>query len=124
MFSTYLGNMVIDHMFRNQAYTSPSAVYVSLHTADPGLTGANEVSGGCYARQSLTLDAATGKASSNTVAVEFTSMPATNVLYGGVWDQGGVAGNFYASGSLSASKIVNEGDTFQFPIGNFTITMV
>lgn len=124
MFSTYLGNMVIDHMFRNQAYTSPSAVYVSLHTADPGLIGSNEVTGGSYARKALTLDAASSKSSSNGVAVEFTSMPAVSVLYGGVWDQGGTAGNFYASGSLSASKIVNSGDTFQFPIGNFTITMV
>ena len=124
MFSTYLGNMVIDHMFRNQAYTSPSAVYVSLHTADPGLDGANEVTGGSYARKALTLAAASSKSSSNGVAVEFTSMPATSVLYGGVWDQGGTTGNFYASGSLSASKIVNSGDTFQFPISNFTITMV
>ena len=124
MFSTYLGNMVIDHMFRNQAYTSPSAVYVSLHTADPGLDGANEVTGGSYARKALTLAAASSKSSSNGVAVEFTSMPATSVLYGGVWDQGGTTGNFYASGSLSASKIVNSGDTFQFPIANFTITMV
>jgi len=124
MFSTYLGNMVIDHMFRNQAYTSPSAVYVSLHTADPGLTGANEVTGGSYARKPITLGAASSKSSTNSAAVEFTSMPATSVLYGGVWDQGGTTGNFYASGSLSASKIVNSGDTFQFPISNFTITMV
>ena len=30
------------------------AAFVSLHTADPGTTGANEVSGGGYARVALT----------------------------------------------------------------------
>jgi len=124
MFSTYLGNVVIDHLFRNQSFTSPSAVYVSLHTADPGLTGTNEVSGGSYARQALTLSAADSKATSNSAEVSFASMPGTTVSYAGVWDQGGTGGNFMASGSISASKIVNEGDTFQFPISNFSMTIV
>ena len=44
-FSTYLAGKVIDHLLRNQAYTPPATVYASLHTADPGNTGASEVAG-------------------------------------------------------------------------------
>jgi hypothetical protein len=39
--SNYLEDKVIDHMLRNQAFTPPTTVYASLHTSDPGETGAN-----------------------------------------------------------------------------------
>ncbi len=41
--STYLGNALLNHILRGITYTPPTKVYISLHTADPGLTGANEV---------------------------------------------------------------------------------
>jgi hypothetical protein len=113
-FSTFLGNHIIDHLFRNQAYSPPSTIYVSLHTADPGLTGANEVSGGSYARQSFTFDAASSKASQNAAAISFTAMPAVTVTHVGVWDAS-TNGNFLIGGALTAQKTTNAGDTFQFP---------
>ena len=42
--STYMKNAVLD------AFFGVGAVMMSLHTADPGTTGANEVTGGYYAR--------------------------------------------------------------------------
>ena len=55
--------------------------YLSLHTADPGLTGANEVTGGSYARQAIQF--ASG-ASTNSQA--FTLMPAeAGNLWIGIW---------------------------------------
>ena len=37
-----------------------AATWISAHTADPGTTGASEVTGGSYARQQTTWDAASG----------------------------------------------------------------
>lgn len=41
--STYAGNIILNHFLRGVAAAPPARVYVSLHTDDPGLTGANEV---------------------------------------------------------------------------------
>lgn len=121
-FSTYLAGKVIDHLLRNQAYTPPTTVYVSLHTGDPGSNGASEATGGSYARQAVTLDAASSKASQNGGAVSFTGMPAATITHVGLWDAAS-SGNFLMGGSLSASKTTNSGDTFQFPTGDLDVAL-
>lgn len=47
---------------KNAALNALAALitHVSLHTADPGGTGANEVTGGSYARKAVTWGAASG----------------------------------------------------------------
>lgn len=63
----------------------------SLHTADPGGTGANEVAGGTYARQAVAWDAA---GATTPAVVEMSSpivfqIPAGNEInYVGLWDAG------------------------------------
>jgi hypothetical protein len=49
--SSYLRTAMIKAALKNTAFTGPATVYMSLHTAAPGLTGANEISGNAYARQ-------------------------------------------------------------------------
>lgn len=41
--SNYLENNIINATLRGAAFPTSAAVYVSLHTADPNDTGANEV---------------------------------------------------------------------------------
>jgi len=101
-FSDFFENKVLDHMFRNQAYTVPTSIFGSLHTADPGDTGANEVSGGSYARQSIALAAAASGLSDNTGLLEWTC-PAATVVAVGIWDAS-TAGNHLAWGWLSTIK--------------------
>lgn len=78
-----------------------AAGYVSIHTADPGATGINEISGGspAYARKAVTWNpAATGSvAASNQPVLDIPA--AGTVAYGGLWsaESGGV---FYGSGQL------------------------
>src|ERR1051325_4085611 len=61
----------------------------SLHTAFPGLTGANEVSGGApaYARKAVTFGAAAGGSRALSAAVTF-DVPATTVRWFGFWVSG------------------------------------
>lgn len=101
--STYLSNKIIDHVLRNQAYTPVATVYASLHTADPGLTGVNEVTGGTYARQAVALTAGASQHTDNSALLSFTLMPAVTapgVTFAGLWDAS-TAGNFFYGGPLT-----------------------
>lgn len=63
-------------------------VWISAHTASPGLTGANEVSGGspAYARKEGTYAAASSAAAALTGSVTLDIPASTTVAYIGFWD--------------------------------------
>jgi hypothetical protein len=65
----------------------------SLHTAFPGLTGANEVTGGspAYARKAVTFASAAGGSRALSAAVTF-DVPATTVRWFGFWVSGTYVG--------------------------------
>jgi hypothetical protein len=80
------------------------AVFASLHTADPGTTGASEATGGApaYARKAITWSAASGtKVSSN---VPLFDVPAGTYAFFGLWSAAS-AGTYYDGGALSASEV-------------------
>jgi hypothetical protein len=107
-FSNFMENGVLDTL-RNVslAFANP---HTSLHTADPGETGANEVSGGSYARQPTAFDAAASGQTQNTAQEQFTNMPAVTIVAVGIWDALS-AGNFLGFGWLGghAAKIFTSG---------------
>lgn len=122
-FTTWFANSIIDFT-RGITFTSPSLIYAALFVSDPGASGsANEVSGSGYVRQTLWLNAASGKNSTNGSVLNFTSMPATNVTYAGFTNVPTGGSQFYITGSLSASKICNAGDTFSFSASDFDIIL-
>jgi hypothetical protein len=99
--------------------------YVSLHSADPGDTGAAEVAGGAYARQlaPFTNSGANPTTAANSAIVTY---PAATAVWGslpffGVWDALS-GGNFRGSGALSPPATVNIGDQARFVAGALTVT--
>ena len=119
--SNYAENKILDAIFNATSFGLAGDPYVSLHTADPGETGANEVTGGSYARVQAGFDAAASGATSNTGAIAFTGMPACTVTHVAIWDAG-AAGNCLWSGALDASKVVNAGDTSNIAAGALDVT--
>jgi hypothetical protein len=121
--STYMRDGVLN-ILKGTTFTGVTT-YVSLHTADPGLTGASEASGGSYARQTVTFgtiaDGGSGRQMANTAAVTYTSMPSATITHVGLWDASS-SGNFLYGDALTAQQVVNSGGTFEFPIGNLTVT--
>mgnify|MGYP001003535323 CR=1 FL=1 len=102
--SDYLANKLLDHQLGKTSWTMPT-VYVSLHTGDPGKTGASEVAGGSYARQQVAgagWNAAASQLADNVNAINFTSMPACDVVAVGIWDAL-TTGNFLRGGWLSTT---------------------
>ena len=120
--STYWRNAVIDTMTSGGSGITAITPYVSLHTADPGLTGASEVTGGSYARQTVAFSAASSGATANTGAVTFTDMPSATITHVGLWDSLS-GGNFlYGDVLTNGSQIVNSGGSFEFPIGDLDLS--
>lgn len=130
--SDFFENKIGDHMLRNQAYTPPATVYVALFTAATGLEANNptaEVAGGSYARQSVSLSAFSGGASSNSADVTFPTATADwgVVTHAALVDHGtntnwGTGVNVLMWDALAASKTVNNGDTFKFLAGQLEVS--
>ena len=117
----YLANKLLDHVLKHVSYTSPTTVYVSLHTADPTDAGTSEVTGGSYARQAASFASASGKVSATNADLTYTNMPACTVTHVGIWDNNS-GGNLLFYGPLIASQTLASGNTFTIASGNLTET--
>ena len=121
---------LLDHVFRNSAYTPPSNVYVALHTGDPGETGALlELSGDGYARTVVTFGAPTdaGDGNSqvtNSAAVTFPAATADwgTVTHFSLWDASS-AGNCLWKGALTESRAIVNTDEARFATGTLVIKL-
>ena len=104
-------------------YTAPAAVYVQLHTANPGTVGTTSVSS-VTTRQAATFSASTTGVLSLSNTPSFTSWAGTNgevVSHVSFWDASST-GNFLWSAALTASKTINTGDTLNISSASLTIT--
>lgn len=61
------------------------ATHASLHTADPGSTGTNEITGGSYARVPITWAAPSGGTESLTASVTLQIPAGTTFTHFGLW---------------------------------------
>jgi hypothetical protein len=120
--TSYLQKSLLDAFLDIAPYTMPTALYMSLHTADPGEAGShvNEIStsGTGYARQSIhtkmgATDAVNG-ISLNLVTL--TAGPALTdwgtVSYIGIEDAS-TAGNQCLNGAPTTAKVMTTGESFQ-----------
>lgn len=140
--SNYLEKQILDWLFKRTALaTAPTNLYISLHSADPGDTGASELaSTGAYARAAIptdtnntthtnwsAVDTATNppySRMSNAVAASFAEATANwnggaAIQYFGVWDAL-TTGNFLFGGQIGGGTgvVVLSGVTLSIPIGN------
>ena len=123
-FTNYLETELLDHVFANNAFTSPTAIYVALFTAAPGEAGGGtEVSGGGYARQQGSFTVS-GNTATTSAAIEYPTATASygTVTHIGIFDASS-GGNMLAYASLTASKTIASGDVFRIPAGDIDITL-
>jgi hypothetical protein len=100
--------------------------YIALFTTAPGEAGGGvEVSGGSYARQDSSGKWAAPAAGAVQTNAEIAFPQATadwgTVVAFAIMDAVS-GGNFLYWADLTASKTVNNGDTFKFPSGNIDLT--
>jgi len=124
-FSNYLENALINAVLRNTSYTSPATVYVSLYTSDPtDADSGTEVSGGSYARTSVTFGAPSNGVSTNSADVTFPTATASwgTVTHIGIHDAS-TSGNLLFHTPLDTSKTIDSGDIFKITSGNLSVTL-
>jgi len=122
--SDYSENLLHDWLLTGDAATRPTAWYVALYTAAPNdAGGGTEVSAGGYAHQSVTFSVASDVAS-NSNAPQWTASGAGygTVTHMGIFDAV-TSGNLLWHGALDASRVIADGDTFLFSIGNIALTL-
>ena len=125
--SNYLENALLNGTLNGTTYTAPSTIYVALYTSDP--TDANtgtEVSGGSYARTSVTFATASGT-SGNVLSNADCTFPQATASWGtvgwiGLMDASS-SGNLLYHTPLDAAKTIDTGDIFKIASGSLSVTL-
>lgn len=119
--NTYETN-VLTWALTASAVTRPTSWTVALYTVAPGETGGGtEVSGGSYARTSVTFSVS-GDTATNTANVEFPTATASwgTVVAVAVFDN---SSNMIAYGNLTTNRTIGSGDVFRIPASSLAITL-
>jgi hypothetical protein len=123
---------VLDEVFGGTAYAAVATWYIAASTTTPTDAGANftEPAGNGYARVAVTNNttnfpaASGGGVKANGTAITF---PAATGSWGTITHIGGftasTGGTVVWWGALSASKAIDNGDTFSIPIGDLDLTL-
>lgn len=129
--TNYVQTKLLDHVLGLTTYTKPTTVYLALFSSDPTETGSagTEITGGGYARQSITFSASTNSGglatTSNSGSINFpvaTANYPAPVTHIGIMDAVTV-GNMLWYGPLSASKTILQNDQFQVGATKLSITL-
>jgi hypothetical protein len=119
---------VLDAIFGASAIGTPATFYAALFTTAPTASSAGvEVTGGSYARVSITNNSTnfpntSAQIKSNGTAINWPVSTGAwgTVVAWGLYDAS-TAGNLWAYGSIT-SQVLNSGDTMYFSIGALDIT--
>lgn len=134
-FTDYLEDAILKHVFTNTSYTSPTTVYVGLHTsADTDASAGTELSGNGYARQSasFSVSGTNPTEAATTAAIEFSPATASwgSVTHAAIYDASS-AGNRLAWAQLTdpsdfstaLPKTIDTGDVFRISVGNLKVRL-
>jgi len=113
---------------QTSAGTTPAAIWLQLHTADPGLSGTTAVAGNAT-RKNVTaaFPAAAGNSGivSNDVAISWTIVEVDtgeDYTHWALFDAS-TSGTFLASGLMTANAVL-VGDEFIIPIGDLDLSFL
>lgn len=121
-FSDAVANGWLDALARGVVYDNDE-VWVKLHLGDPGSAGTSNPAAETTRKQVTFGAAASGRAISNTAAVEWTNVSTTETYsHVSLWSAS-TAGTFLGRDDLSSSAAVTAGDTFRIPIGDLDLTI-
>lgn len=98
-----------------------TTAFLSIHTADPGTTGASEVSGGSYARQAVSWSAAASGVKSNSASTSTPIPISTTISFFGTWSLV-TAGVYAIGGPLSATITFVTAGSFTIAAAGLTVT--
>jgi hypothetical protein len=122
-FDAAVANSMLDAFARNVSYAN-AAVWVKLHTGDPGGDGSANASAETDRKQATFGSGAASGTISNTAAIEWTAwdVGAETISWVSLWTAS-TAGTFLGNDQLSANAVMANGDTFRIPIGDLDLSI-
>lgn len=117
-----IANSILDALCRSVAWSEPAGFFVKLHTGDPGAAGTSNAATETD-RVEATCSAASAGAITNSAALEWTAVAATETYTHVSFWSASSAGTFLGSDQLAASKAVDAGDDFTIPIGDLDLSI-
>lgn len=127
--SNFLADALLNQVFRNTTYTRPTTVYVALYTSNPTAADTGtEVTGGAYARQTVTFAAPatdTGKRTiKNSVEVAFPVATADwgTVTHIGIRDAA-TGGNLLYYGAVGNPRTILTSDVLKLPANSTALSL-
>ena len=126
-FTDYLEDRVLRHVFLQDSFTGPGAIYVALYKDDPGDDiSATEHSGGGYERARIKFQLASGTTGSIINSEDVVFPVATEnwvtVNYVALFDSK-TGGNPLVHAKLGSPVDIAKDDSFLISSGNFTIVL-
>jgi len=116
-------NKMLDALVGTASYSADTPIKLALVTANGNdATAGTEVSGGSYARQTITFNAASSGSISSASTISFTNMPTCTVVGIELWDSAGTPARL-AYGALTSNKALTSGDTLEFAAGSITLSL-
>lgn len=106
-----MGGSMADGYAVLSAQPAATPTYLSLHTADPGVDGANEYSGGNYARQRVYWDGPSGGYYTLQDHALFEGVAAESITHVGFWSGWYVWSLTYQDGAALVGDGAFDGDT-------------
>ena len=116
-------NELLDALVGATSFSVTTPIKLALVTVNgDDASAGTEVTGGSYARQTITFTAAASGQIENDTAISFTGMPAVTVVGIEMYDSAGSPKRL-AYGALTVSRAVTAGDTVQFASGAITLSL-
>ena len=134
--STYTKNNILKALLQGTSFPLPAGTWISLHTADPGATGASEVLTSdwpAYVRRKAEASGALGTGwttpstgvSTNTNQLTFPShdgVAPVTVTHFAIWDDA-ASGNCLESAALTTPRALAVGDILVFDVSSLSVTV-
>lgn len=117
-----IANSILDALCSSTAWVEPAGFFVKLHLGDPGAAGASNAAAETD-RVAGVFSAASGGAITNSSALTWTAVAATETYTHVSFWSASTAGTFLGSDALAASKAVDAGDDFTIAIGDLDLNI-
>lgn len=114
---------LLDALTNQANYTAPTALWIQLHTGDPGAAGTSNVATESTRKDvTAAFAAASGGTVTTNTAVTWTNVAGSeDFTHYSIWSASS-AGTFYWSGTITANP-VTAGDTFTLGSGDIDLTI-
>ena len=122
-FTYFLSNAILNEAFRNVEFSQPTTVYAALFTTATDENGnGTEVTGGAYARKSITFSAAASGSIVNSADITFATATASwgNITHFAIMTAL-TGGSMMIQGQFPEAKTVSTGEVFTIKAGDIAI---